>query len=371
MFTFRIGARATRLGGALGLVALWGCEFPTKSPTWTTNWEVRVDSSSLSVVSFLPASVTNSPADTTFVVSVPAPAAVSTSLGAICGAPCSAAATVPIPAFNNSGAPVAGTIALPLSVLTATLKGGSINVALTNNLGFDPLRPSGPGGPFGTLRVLITSSGVTVADTTLSGASLALTPGATVTPSIALRPVAVTSSLSYSVTVICPGSASTASINPASTFAVAPTVVPGSLRVRSASVTVASQSFSDSSSAMDLSGISLDVTKLQGAGLVLNVTNPLTIGGSLSATLTAPGVPSIAQAFVLTPAPSALTSSTTTQTLLYNAAQFSPFIGKSGVRLKLAGTVNATGPGSSVAITPGQVLTVRTNVRADINLVSP
>ena len=371
MFARRIGTRATTLFGALGLLALPGCEFPSTAPTWTTNWEVQVDSSSLNVASFLPANLANSAADTTFIVTVPNPGAVSQTLGALCGASCSAVATIPIPAFNNAGAPVSGTFSLPSSVVSATLKGGSIDVTLTNGFSFDPLRPSGAGGPFGSIRLLVTSGGTTVADTTLSGAALILATGVPVTARIALRPVVVTGTLSYAVTVTCPGSASTATINPAAAFQVNPVVVPGSLKVRSASVTVTAQSFSDSSGAIDLSNTSLDVSQLKGAGLVLNVVNPLQVGGSLNLSLTAPGAPTVMKGFTLTAAPAPGVSSTSNIVVSYAAAEFAPFIGKTGVRIKLAGNVTGTGPGASVAITAGQKLLLRTNVRADINIIQP
>ena len=125
--------RFRRLGlGLFVAIGLGACELPSTSPESTT----------VGVANFLPAGVTLAAPGGPLLVSVPTPAPITTTLGSICGAACSAVATIPIPAFNNAGSPVSGSFALPAAVQSAIIVGGGfIDVAVTNNFSFDPVRP--------------------------------------------------------------------------------------------------------------------------------------------------------------------------------------------------------------------------------------
>ena len=361
--------RLARLGLGLSLLAgLAACEYPTEAPRWQTQWQVPAESASLKVASFLPTGVTVTPAGTAFNVTVPAPAPIGTTLGAVCGAPCAVAATVPIPAFNNAGSPLSGSIALPASTSSVTIQSGAFDIAVTNNFGFDPLRPAGAVG-FGSVRIKLTSGGgaFTIADTTIGGALSPLPVGAITTFRIALRAGTVPGgTFAYQVTITCPGSASTAAIAPGQTFNVAPAIVGTGIQLSKATVTLINQSVSDSTPAFDLTNSKISTSALQSVGTVLKISNPFQVSAGFSLTLTAPGVAPVAKTLIITPAANDSTPASSTVTVSFTPAEFTPFRGRSGVRLKYAGTVTGAAPGNTVGVRPSHVLAIQASVLAGI-----
>ena len=368
MALHRIRARRIALGAA-ALVALGAgaCEFPATMPKWQTKWEVPAESATVAVANFLPAGVTIGGAGQ-MLVSVPAPAPVVTTLGAICGAPCAAAATVPVPAFNNNGSPIGGTLALPAAVTSAALAAGQLNLAVTNNFTFDPIKPAGAVSN-GTIRIKLTSNAgaVTVADTTITaGPGVTILPATTTTFGILLKPGTISGNIAYQVTIVCPGSATPSAINPAHSITVAPTVAAPGVSIASAVVTLVAQAISDSTPAFDLSSTSIDASTIQNAALVLRITNPFLAGGAMTATMTAPGVAPVTKPLTLTPAISAGTPSVTTSTINYTSAEISSFLGHAGVKVKYSGTVSGTGPANTLTVTPTQKLGMQADLRASI-----
>ena len=360
--------RLVRLGlGCALLATLAACEYPTVAPRWQTQWQVPAESASLSVKSFLPTGVTVNPAGTAFIVAVPAPAPIGTTLGAICGAACSAAATVPIPVFSNVGSPISGSVVLPATTSSVTISSGAIDVTVTNNFGFDPLRPAG--GGFGSVRFKLTAGAgaFTVADTTIGGAIGAMPPGVPTTFRIQLRSGTVPGgTFGYQVTVTCPGSATTATIAPAQSFSVAPTVVGGSIALSKATVQLVNQSVADSSPAFDLTNSKISVNALQSVGTVLRISNPFQVSAGFSLTLTAPGVAPVSKVLLITPAANDSTPASSTVTVSFTPAEFAPFLGKAGVRLKYSGNVTGAAPGNTVGVRPSHVLGIQASVLAGI-----
>ena len=59
---------------------------------------------------------------------------------------------------------------------------------------------------------------------------------------------------------------------------------------------------------------------------------------------------------------------TSTVTITLTKAEMSSLIGKSGVTITVNGTANGTGAGGTVAVTPTQVLKLRTKVQLLINM---
>ena len=360
--------RFRRLGLGLSVaVGLGACELPSTSPKWQTKWEVPAESTTVGVANFLPAGVTLAAPGGPLLVSVPTPAPITTTLGSICGAACSAVATIPIPAFNNAGSPVSGSFALPAAVQSAIIVGGGfIDVAVTNNFSFDPVRPPGT-ALRGSFRLRLTNGAVVIADTTIDGAIAALTPGVPASFRISLRPGTIGGgTLAYQATVSCPGSTATATINPAHTFVVGPSVAAPGIPLLGASVTLVSQAFSDSSASFDLSQVGIDSASVQAFALVLRIRNPFTVAGTFNATLSAPGVTPATHALSLTPAISDSASSNATAVVSFTVAEFRRFLGRSGVRLKFAGSVTGTGPGSTVGIQASKKLNLQANLRTTL-----
>lgn len=360
--------RLVRLGLGLTVAALAACDFPTAAPRWQTTWQVPAETASLDVTKFLPAGVTAPAPRTAFNVTAPVPAAVGTTLGAVCGASCAAPATVPIPAFNNAGSPISGSLTLPAATSSITILSGAIDVAVTNNFGFDPIRPAGALSN-GSIRIRLTSGGGAsiVADTTISGATNTLAAGATTTFRVSLRPGTVAGgTFAYQATVTCPGSATTASITPAQSFSVAPAVVGTGIQLSKATVTLINQSVSDSSPTFDLTNSKISPTALQAVGMVLKISNPFQISSSFSVTLSAPGVASVTKSLIITPAANDSTPSVSTSTIVFTPAEFATFLGRAGVRLKYAGTVTGAAPGNTVGVRPSHVLGIQASVLAGI-----
>ena len=365
MANARTRARWIGVGLAATCVAA-ACEIPTAAPYWKTKWEVPAESTTIAVSSFLPAGVTLAAGGGSLLVGVPSPAPVTTTLGTVCGVLCVAPATVPIPAFSNSGAPIAGALAIPAVVASAVIASGAIDVAVTNNFTFDPLRPAGT-AVRGSLRVLLTAGAVTVADTTIGGATSALAPGGPTTFRISLRPGAISaSSLSYQATITCPGSATTTAISPAQTIVIAPSFVAPGIAVSSASVQLVALLVSDSSAAFDLSGVQIDTSNIQDASVAMRVTNPFTAAATFNLTLSAPGVAPASHPLSIPAAPNAVTSSVSTQEVVFTTAEFRRFFGRANVRLKFAGSVTGTGPGSTVTVTPTAKLGIQSSLRTSI-----
>ncbi|MBI3792667.1 MAG: hypothetical protein HY275_17560 [Gemmatimonadetes bacterium] len=360
-----------RLAALAGLVlsaALTACEFPTDAPRWQTKWQVPAESASLSVKSFLPANIALNAGNTAFVVSVPAPGAINTTLGAICGASCAASATIPIPAFNNNGSPIAGAFSVPATVNSVTVTGGAIDVAVTNGFTFDPIRPPGTVA-VGSVRIKLTAGAgaFTVADTTISGTTSPMTAGALSTYRIQLKPGAYPAGTwNYQVTVSCPGSTTTAFISPAQSFSVNPAVVAPGITVSKATVVVTNQAVSDSSAAFDLSNTKFSSNALQQVGVVLAINNPFQVSSAYSLTLSAPGVAPVTKALTIPPAANDSTPTASSSTIVFTPAEFSPFLGHAGVRLKYSGTINGGGAGNTVGVRPSHVLGIQASVLAGV-----
>jgi hypothetical protein len=361
-------SRIRRVGlGAAALAALGtgACEFPATTPKWQTKWEVPAESATVAVANFLPAGVLIG-AGGTMLVSVPAPGPVVTTLLSICGASCNVVATIPVPAFNNNGSPIGGTLTLPASVTSAALTAGQVDVGVTNNFTFDPIKPAGSVSP-GTIRIKLTSGATIVADTTISSANGAtILPATTTTFHVALKPGTISGNFSYQVTITCPGSATTAAINPANSITVTPSVTAPGVSIGSAVVTLVNQAIADSTPAFDLSSTSIDPTTIQNAALVLRITNPFQAGGAMTATMTAPGVTPVTKPLTLTPAAAVGTPSVTTSTINFTSAEIGSFLGHAGVKVKYAGTVSGTGAANTLTVTPTQKLGMQADLRASI-----
>lgn len=360
--------RLAALAALAASAVLAACEVPTEAPRWQTQWQVPAESASLAVKNFLPANIAVATGGGAFVVSVPAPGTVSTTLGAICGAACSTAATIPIPAFNNAGAPISGTFTVPATVNQVTVTGGQLDIPVANGFTFDPLRPPGTAS-VGSVRIRLTAGAgaFTVADTTISGTTNAMQAGQTTTYRIAVRPGAYPAGTwSYQVTVTCPGSTSTAVIAPSQTFGVNPSVVAPGITVSKATVVVAGQAVSDSSPAFDLSSTTISTNTLQSVGVVLKITNPFSVSSAYSIALTAPGVTPVTKSLVIPSAANDSTPATATQTIAFTPAEFSQFLGRAGVRLRYSGAVTGTGPGNTVTVRPTHVLGIQASVLAAV-----
>lgn len=147
------------------LLGAAACDIPTETPQWDTTWVVPADSTVIPVSSFFTSGVAVVEQGTLFDITLPN-VSLARTLGEMCGNLCAAAngATVPKPAFTTS---FATNIALPTDLVSATIQTGRIDVRLSHNLGFDPVRPSATAR--GYLVLALTSGGVTLVRDSISG----------------------------------------------------------------------------------------------------------------------------------------------------------------------------------------------------------
>ncbi len=318
-----------------------GCDFPTSLPKWDTQWLVPVRTTSLPVTQLLPTSVGTSADGLSFVVSV-APITISRSLGELCSA-CGAVngLIVPKPAFSAS---VSDTLRLPSDVAGATLVGGPMPSSISNGFNFDPIRPSATAR--GTLALTLSSGAATAGALTLSGATDSVPAGSTTTRAIPLTTGAAVTGKIAAVLAINSPAGDPVRIDAGQRFGV--TVSPQTVRVSDVTVAVTGKSVSIQPVELSVSDIDQSlVDRVRAGALVLNIVNPFGVTGTLTMTISGPGV-TIRK-------PVQLGTGSTTQRVPFTEDEIRSILGKSGVSFTASGSVNAAQP---VKLTPSQAVQV-------------
>lgn len=349
----RTARRRTTAPRALALaaatLALAACDLPTAVPQVDQRWIVPPQTTTIAVASLLPAGVRILPDSSAFTIDL-TPAAVSRPLSADC-AQCAAAngTRVPKPAFTATasvGTPV------PADIASATLAGGTLDLAVTNNYTFDPLRPSATAR--GYLVVTVTNGSVLLGRDSVDGAAVALAPGATLLRSIPLAG-AVSGSAPVTVTATISSPAGDSVTMDASRTLVA-RGTPNNLRVPTASVNVVNRAVL-STSTSDLSGVDATVTShLTGGALLLDIVNPFNVGGTLAVVFSGPGISPISKTVALAPG-------TTHPSIVLSQDELRALFGHV-VTVQISGPVNGTA--GAIAITPKQAVVVTS--RLDVSL---
>ncbi len=331
----RLGGGA-RLGALLLLLAFAaGCDLPTRLPRWDTQWLLPVRNTSFTVAQLLPATVSTTADRSAFLVAV-APVTITRTLGSVCSA-CIALSGLyaPKPAFT---ATVSDTLRLPADVAAATLAGGSVAVTLTNNMGFDPLRPGATAR--GTVTITLSSGTTTVGSLTLDGNNDALPPSSSVTRNILLGAGPISSRIAVTVAVSSPAG-DPVRIDASESFSL--TATPQTVQVSDATVSVNGKGVSIQPEALNVSGIDQSlVDQVTGGALLLTVTNPFNVAGTLTLTISGPGA-NIVKPLQIT---ASSVSQQTTQRIPLTQQELRSILGKSGV------TFTATGPVSGATVDP-------------------
>ncbi|CAN5869802.1 hypothetical protein BH23GEM9_BH23GEM9_29880 [soil metagenome] len=330
-------ARALRLacGALLPILGASACDFPTSLPRFETQFGIPLDATTLSVSQFLPAGVTVTASS--FQVTV-APSSSQRTLAQMC-APCSGldGMQVPKPAFTDVFQVV---VALPQDLVSAEVVSGTVNVTVSHNLGFDPVRPAGS-TQGGVILVVVRSGGREVGRDSITG-----TFTQPVTRSMGMLPGPVTGSLVAEVTIVSPAG-NPVTINNSSSISVV--VAPGTVVASAAQVQVQNRQVSADALVLDLTNVDADLRgRVQRATLLLNVANPLTVGGTLELRLHAPGVADIRRSVQVGPGVSILR-------VELSQEDVRGLLGQT-VNVSLTGPVNATaGP---VTVRPSDVVTI-------------
>jgi hypothetical protein len=344
---------------AIAVVALLAsCDLPSSPPQWDTRWVVPAESTTVGLPSLLPSGIAVSTDGTELLVTVPQ-TAISESLGSLC--PVCAAAngmTVPKPAFTTT---VIASTTFPADIDSVTLTRGSFEVRVTNGFSFDPIRPSSdPADPRGSFTITVRSAGVAIATRVIDGAVKALPPGQTVVDTIAfdpsLLPRAVGSPLETSITIDSPAG-DPVTIDTSDSFTVL--VMESIVGISGAQVRVAGRAISSAPVSLDLEDIDTEVAdRVKGGALLLEIDNPFAVGGSVTATLSAPG---LTLTWPVTIAPGA-----SEPELPFTGEDLRSLFGTSPVTLSFTGTVDGVPAGGLVSVTPDMVLTVRSHLQLDI-----
>jgi hypothetical protein len=345
------------LSRLMPLAALVACDtsvFSPSAPIIDSRWVVPSQTTRIAVGSFLPAGVAILSDSSGFAVAVPN-TNTTRALGTDC-AQCLAAngLVAAKPAFialaNMS-------TSIPVDVASATITGGTLQIVVTNNYTFDPLRPNPgvAGGATGTAVITVSNGATSLGTATVDGATTALPAnGGTLNISV---PLAGTMSGSSPVTV---GVSLTSPVGipvliDASKTIVVSATLPN-LKVASANVNVVNKQVS-STSTLDLLSVDQTISDhVLSGSLLLTVTNPFAVTGSLTVTLTPAGGAPVTKSI-------ALVLGNSTPSVTFTKAELQRLLGHS-VTLTLSGGTNAAS--GTVNISPKQAVVVTS--RLDISI---
>lgn len=354
----RITAGVARASSAAVLLSAAACGLPTSvpdSPIIDTRWIVPSQSVRFGVDNLLPSTVTIIVPDSSGFNINAAAASITRTLSQDCSA-CVAlnGLTAPKPAFVA----IANAItSLPSEITGGTFSGGSLQVVVTNNYGFDPLRPNPTAGsPNGYAIITISSGNSVIGRDSVNGATLALPSGTTLTRTIPVSgPFTGTVPLSIAMSLSSP-SGEPRFIDASKTLTV--TSTPSGLKVANVSISITNKSIL-STATTDLSGFDSKLTdRVKSGALIVSLANPFTVAGPLTVRLTPEGGTSILKTVPL------IESNSTPAPIPFTSAELRSLLGKK-VTIAYSGIVNSTTP---VNVSPKQVIVVTTKLDLAIQL---
>lgn len=361
--------RAALLLACTGLVGVQACDIPSEAPILQQTWIVPTDSASIGAASVLPAGVfvvPGPPASFSFTTVTPS---VSTTLGAICAQPaCQSATTVtaPTPAFTSPAGLLNSTISFPAGVNGITVTGGQLSVAVNNSLGFDPLRPNGVNtAPYGEVIITVSSGAVSRTDTLRGSPTLGMPNGTTTPLSVTLPTGVYSGTVSVAISVTAPAGGN-ASMHRDNAFQLQSSLQ--GFAVSQATVVVNNVAVSTSPVSFSLSDVDVG-DHVQGGALLLDIVNPFAATASVDVVLAAPaqnGDPAVTinKAIQITSSP------TSSVTVALTQSDLQSLLGKGGVSIRVNGTVNGTGAGNTIVVTPTSQITLRTQLQLILNVGS-
>ena len=312
-----------------GCLVLLACDIPTALPILEQRWILPVEQAKIGVEQLLPAGVSAN--DGVLKVSIDT-ITTSISLNTLCS-DCAAlnGYTVAIPAFTSS---FNGSVNLPANISSVEISSGSVHVAVTNGLSFDPLA----GGGLIEATILDGEGGLQLAQLIFSGA---LAPGTTLTQSISIGNSNVGNEVFAVIKVTSPGG-QIAPINISEQLSVATTG--SALIMGSTTVSLEGHAVEVDVVKLDLDHISPEIIeRIVNGSLILEVTNPF--GVSLSGNI---NIGPTSKSFSISE------DGRSTTTISYTRNELSSFLGEKGVILSLSGTAN----GTSITLSSHQELTI-------------
>lgn len=318
-------------------------------PIFEQTWSVSSQSTSISVKELLPPGVDTTTDGTAFQVTV-AGVNFSRRVGDDCAQCQTLNGTNAIK--PNFVVATGSSTTLPTDVVSGALVGGLVNVQVTNNLSFDPLRvkTNAPASTNptqqGRMVIVIRSGSLVVGKDSVNGDSTAFAPGAVLTRPIRLQTGNITNALSVDLTLTSPASDNTVFINANGTLN-ASAAVPD-LRLASVRVNVVNRAISAIGTTLPLADLDTNLTRaITRATLVMTVTNPFNLTGNVDVNFATP-FQTITESVPLPTGIAQVTSVT------LDSAQIQSLVGES-VDVSVDGVVNSAAP---VLLTPSQVITI-------------
>lgn len=346
--------RAALLGLSLGVAACDVASFiQDPRPILEQTWSVPAESASISVKEILPPGVATTTDGTAFQVTVNG-----VSFSRRVGDDCAQCQTL-----NGTNAikpnfvvATGSSTNLPTDVVSGSLIGGQVNVQVTNNLSFDPLRvkttapASTNPAQQGRMVIVIRSGSLVVGKDSLNGVTTAFPPGAVLTRPITLQTGNITSTLSVDLTLTSPPSDNNVFINANGTLAATATVP--DMRIAQIRMNVVNRALGNiAGDSISLAGFPEELTKhVMSAALEMTITNPFNVTGNLDVELGYAPSQAITKTLSLPTGVAqtrAVTLDSTEMSILFGAAE--------KIGLSMSGSVNSAAP---ITVTPQQIITI-------------
>ena len=309
------------------LAALSGCDVPTDVPIFDVRWVFPIEGTRISVVELLPTNVIIAGGNFEATPDV----VLSQTLGSLCTV-CVGSGGVPVPkpaflqTFNQTGS-------LPTDVVSAVLVGGSISLAIQNDLGFDPINPAtAPPAP-GTFTVTLYDTDITgpqLGQVILDGANGDAIPAGPSTIPITLTTGTVSSTIFAEVSLDSPAG-DAVPIDVAAGF----TVTVGTVSVSSATLLVDGLSVDLDPTNLDVGGIDTSIPdRILMGSLILDIQNPFDVGVTLDLDISGLGFQTISKINI-----TISNGATSSVTVTYTADELRRFLGQADVLVSGVGTV--------------------------------
>lgn len=341
--------RATLLGVVVVAAACDVAQFISDPmPRFEQTWNVPASSDTITIASLLPSdnSVRVLPDSSGFSLS---PSTISISKVVGSADACSTCLTLhgttaPKPSFsmiaNNSSA-------LATDVTSADILSGTVNVALTNNMSFDPLRVTTGAGTQGHMIILIRSGSVVFGRDSVNGATTPWAPNTVLNRVIPLNSGTAPGSLAAEVTLVSPTGDSTF-INANGTLD-ASAAVPA-LNVAAVNLNVVNRQMTSDTTEFDLTGVEDFSDNVVQGSLQMTITNPLAISGNVDVRFIHGPLPTD----VVSKQISMPTGTSQRRDVTLTRADLDQLFGKT-VTVVVTGLVNSAGP---ITITPRLKITI-------------
>ena len=264
--------------------------------------------------------------------------------------------TVPKPPFQFAFSDVTS---LPADVESVTLSTGSLTVRITNDLGFDPIRPGV--GITGTLTITVYDAmigGRQLDQVILDGTVDALPTGTAVDVPISLAAGVVSSTIVAVVDVDSPlGDA--VLVDTALQLDIGVTF--GVMAATSATIDASGQVIAIDQVAMDVEEIDSDIVEnIVSGAVVLDIMNPFGVAMTVTIDIGGPTIQTISKTV-------SITSDATSQARLeYTSLELQSFLGQMGVTMGGSGMVDAAA--GLAVVTPLQVAVIDTSLDAIVEI---